>query len=162
MTQRDIIYAYSDGACRRNPGPGGWGAVVEYDAADVQEVSGGEGATTNQRMELRGAIEALAHVAERQQRLSASSALWRVLVTTDSKYVKDGITQWIKRWRRNNWMNAKRKPVANQDLWRRLDALCDELQVTWAWVKGHSGHAQNERADALATGAVPADEAYNK
>ena len=139
------IVAYTDGACSGNPGPGGWGALLLARGEDGQvlkerELSGGEAATTNNRMELVAAIEAL----EALERPSA------VIVVTDSAYVKGGITQWIAAWKRNGWRTAARKAVRNEDLWRRLEAAAARHRVEWRWIKGHAGHAENERADALA------------
>ena len=138
------ILAYTDGACSGNPGPGGWGALlIARDGGRVlkeRELTGGEAATTNNRMELMAAIAAL----EALERPS------EVAVVTDSAYVKGGITQWIAAWRRNGWRTAARKPVKNEDLWRRLEEAAARHRVEWRWIKGHAGHAENERADALA------------
>lgn len=138
------LFAYTDGACSGNPGPGGWGAVlVARDGAAIlkeRELSGGEPATTNNRMELMAAIAAL-EALERPSRLT---------VVTDSAYLRDGVTRWIHGWKRNGWRTADRKPVKNEDLWRRLDAVAGRHEVAWDWVKGHAGHPENERADALA------------
>ena len=136
MTQAVI---YTDGACSGNPGPGGWGALVERDGAR-EALSGGEALTTNNRMELMAAIEALAAV-------PAGS---KVVLYTDSQYVKGGITGWIHGWKRNGWKTSARKPVKNEDLWRRLDEAIGRHTVEWRWVKGHAGHPGNERADELA------------
>ena len=138
------LFAYTDGACSGNPGPGGWGALLIARDGDrvvrERELSGGAPDTTNNRMELLAAINAL-------EALSRASA---VTVVTDSAYVKGGITQWMAGWKRNGWKTSTRKPVKNEDLWRRLDAAQTPHQVTWKWVKGHAGHPENERADALA------------
>ncbi len=138
------LFAYTDGACSGNPGPGGWGALlVAYEAGAVlrsRELSGGEALTTNNRMELTAAIAAL-------EALERASTLTLV---TDSVYVRDGVTKWIHGWKRNGWRTADRKPVKNEDLWRRLDAAAARHTVDWRWVKGHAGHPENERADALA------------
>lgn len=138
------LFAYTDGACSGNPGPGGWGAILIARDGDTvlreRELSGGEPATTNNRMELMAAIAAL-------EGLSRPSAL---TVVTDSAYVRDGVTRWIHGWKRNGWRTADRKPVKNEDLWRRLDAAAAPHDVTWEWIKGHAGHPENERADALA------------
>jgi ribonuclease HI len=138
------LYAYTDGACSGNPGPGGWGALlVARDGETIlrtRELQGGEAETTNNRMELLAAIHAL-------ETLSRASA---VTVITDSAYVKGGVTQWIHGWKRNGWKTSTRKPVKNEDLWRRLDAAQARHDVTWEWVKGHAGHPENERADELA------------
>jgi len=138
-----VVEAFTDGGCRGNPGPGGWGAVLRYDDTE-KELFGGERHTTNNRMELMAAIAAL----------EALKRPCRVVVTTDSTYVKQGITQWIARWRRNGWRTAGRKPVKNVDLWQRLDEAAGRHQVEWRWVKGHAGHPGNERADALANRAM--------
>jgi ribonuclease HI len=138
------LYAYTDGACSGNPGPGGWGALlIARDGETIlrtRELQGGEAETTNNRMELLAAIHAL-------ETLSRASA---VTVITDSAYVKGGVTQWIHGWKRNGWKTSTRKPVKNEDLWRRLDAAQARHDVTWEWVKGHAGHPENERADELA------------
>ena len=138
------LFAYTDGACSGNPGPGGWGALLQAKAGDAvvkeRELKGGEADTTNNRMELLAAINAL----EALERPST------ITVVTDSAYVKGGITEWLRSWKRNNWRTATKKPVKNEDLWRRLDKAAARHQVTWTWVKGHAGHPENERADALA------------
>ncbi|MDA0368534.1 MAG: ribonuclease HI [Proteobacteria bacterium] len=134
-----IVDAYTDGACSGNPGPGGWGVLLVA-AGKEKELCGGEPATTNNRMELTAAIEALAAV----------KAADTVRIHTDSTYVRDGITQWIDRWKKNGWRTAARKPVKNEDLWRLLDDTRARHTVEWHWVRGHNGHPENERADALA------------
>ena len=134
-----VVEIFTDGACRGNPGPGGWGAVLRYGDTD-KELHGGEAMTTNNRMELTAVIKAL----------EALKRECEVRVGTDSQYVKNGITQWIAGWKRNGWRTANRKPVKNVDLWQRLDAAVADHRVEWAWVKGHSGHPENERADQLA------------
>ena len=138
------LYAYTDGACSGNPGPGGWGALLVAMEGDTvvreRELSGGEAATTNNRMELLAAISAL----EALQRPT------EITVVTDSAYVKNGVGGWIHGWKRNGWKTASKKPVKNEDLWRRLDEAQARHRVTWEWVKGHAGHPENERADALA------------
>ncbi|NYS24203.1 ribonuclease HI [Rhodobacteraceae bacterium 2376] len=138
------IVAYTDGACSGNPGPGGWGVLMqaERDGAVIRErsLSGGEAETTNNRMELMAAIMAL-------EALSRPSA---ITIVTDSAYVKNGVTQWIHGWKRNGWRTASKKPVKNAELWQRLDAARAPHDVTWEWVKGHAGHPENERADELA------------
>ncbi len=144
MTGENIAEVYTDGACSGNPGPGGWGAVLGWQGK-TREISGGEAATTNNRMELMAAIAAL----------ESLTRPVTVRIHTDSTYVKDGITQWIHRWKRNGWKTANKKPVKNEDLWRRLDAALARHDVSWHWVKGHAGHPGNERADALARDAVP-------
>ncbi len=133
------VEVFTDGACRGNPGPGGWGAVLRHQKRE-KELYGGERATTNNRMELTAAIRALEALTER----------CRVEITTDSVYVKDGITKWLDGWRARGWRTAKNKPVKNQDLWMRLAELVEGHDVHWHWVKGHAGHPENERADALA------------
>jgi len=133
------VEAFTDGACRGNPGPGGWGVLLRS-GGHVKELSGGEPATTNNRMELRAAIEAL----------SALKESCRVALYTDSVYVRSGITQWLPAWRARGWRTADRKPVKNQDLWQALAAQAERHEVSWHWVKGHAGHPENERADELA------------
>ncbi|MFP4648892.1 MAG: ribonuclease HI [Halorhodospira sp.] len=142
MTRRSqdvVVEAFTDGACRGNPGPGGWGALLRYGEHE-RELYGGEPETTNNRMELTAAIRAL----------EALNRPCRVVVTTDSEYLRRGITEWMAAWKRRGWRTAARKPVLNQDLWRRLDELVREHEVEWRWVRGHTGHEDNERADALA------------
>lgn len=134
-----MMTAYTDGACSGNPGPGGWGVLLIIDGEEA-ELCGGETETTNNRMELKAAIEAL-------RALPKNGA---VKIVTDSTYVKDGITSWMANWKRNGWKTAAKKPVKNEDLWRELDAENAAHQVEWEWVKGHSGHPENERADELA------------
>ena len=136
---------FTDGACRGNPGPGGWAALIRDETGESM-VSGAEAETTNNRMELMAAIEGLAAVAGDRA----------VHLTTDSQYVRQGITQWITGWKRNGWKTAARKPVKNQDLWQRLDAAVSERNVQWFWVKGHSGHPDNERVDEGANLAIDA------
>ncbi|VDC26088.1 ribonuclease HI [Pseudogemmobacter humi] len=142
------LFAYTDGACSGNPGPGGWGALlIARDNGAVlreRELSGGEADTTNNRMELMAAISAL-------ESLTRASA---ITVVTDSAYVKNGVTAWIHGWKRNGWKTADKKPVKNADLWQRLDAAQARHKVTWQWIKGHAGHEENERADALARGGM--------
>lgn len=140
----ETVEIYTDGACRGNPGPGGYAALVRYSGDHVDEVTGSEPLTTNNRMELMGAIAAL----ESLEKTADSGRLVRLY--TDSLYVKDGITRWIQGWRRNGWMNAAREPVKNRDLWQRLDLLAQARTIEWCWVKGHSGHPDNDRADFLA------------
>ena len=144
----DVVEIYSDGACRGNPGPGGWGAVLRFRGTE-KELWGGEAQTTNNRMELTAVIRAL----EALKRPS------RVRLYTDSQYVQKGISQWIRQWKRSGWRTAERKPVKNLDLWQRLDELAAVHDVQWHWVKGHAGHAQNERADQLANKGIPGDAA---
>ena len=133
------VQAFTDGACSGNPGPGGWGAVLKFGDRE-RELYGGADDTTNNRMELTAAIEALKALKEPCE----------VALTTDSTYVKDGITQWLVNWKKNGWKTAARKPVKNQDLWQQLDDQASRHRIEWRWVKGHSGHPENERADALA------------
>ena len=142
-----VVEIYSDGACRGNPGPGGWGALLRANGAE-KELYGGEAATTNNRMELMAAIRAL----EALKRPS------RVKLYTDSIYVMKGISQWIHDWKKRGWKTADKKPVKNEDLWRQLEAVAGKHEVEWHWVKGHAGHPENERADALANKGIPADE----
>lgn len=137
MTQK--VELFTDGACKGNPGLGGWGVLLRYGGAE-KELFGGEANTTNNRMELMAVI----------QGLNALTRASDVCVTTDSQYVKNGITQWIHNWKRNGWKTANKKPVKNVDLWQQLDQAVQQHQVAWQWVKGHAGHAENERADALA------------
>ena len=134
------VEAFTDGACRGNPGPGGWGVVLRF-GGEVKELSGGEPATTNNRMELKAAIEALAALKKKP---------CRVDLYTDSTYVRSGITEWLPAWRARGWRTADKKPVKNQDLWQALAALAEQHDVSWHWVKGHAGHPENERADELA------------
>ena len=140
------VEIYSDGACRGNPGPGGWGVLLRYDGKE-KELWGGEAATTNNRMELMAAIRAL----EALKRPS------RVRFYTDSLYVMKGISQWIRDWKRRGWRTAEKKPVKNDDLWRRLDELAATHDIEWHWVRGHAGHPENERADKLANRVIPAE-----
>lgn len=141
MTKTVVIH--TDGACSGNPGPGGWGAILEYGGTE-KELSGAEAETTNNRMELMAAIVAL----ETLKRPCA------VRLVTDSTYVRDGVTKWIHGWKKNGWKTAAKKPVKNEDLWRRLDEAARRHDVTWEWVKGHAGHPENERADQLAREAI--------
>ena len=138
------LFAYTDGACSGNPGPGGWGVLLRAMQDDAvlkeRELCGGEAQTTNNRMELMAAISAL----EALERASS------ITIVTDSNYVKNGITGWIFGWKKNGWKNAAKKPVANAELWQRLDAAQARHKVKWQWVKGHAGHPENERADELA------------
>ena len=133
------VTIYTDGACSGNPGPGGWGAIL-ISGGHEKELKGGEARTTNNRMELMAAIQAL----------EALKRPCRVRLFTDSIYVRDGVTKWIHGWKKNGWRTADKKPVKNVELWQRLDAARAPHQVDWIWVKGHSGHAENERADQLA------------
>lgn len=136
MTQVEI---YTDGACKGNPGPGGWGALLRWNGHE-KELFGGEPDTTNNRMELMAAIMAIEALTRETE-----AALY-----TDSKYLRDGITQWLPRWKTNGWKTAAKKPVKNDDLWRRLDDALANHKISWHWVKGHAGHPENERADQLA------------
>ena len=140
MTRVEI---FTDGACKGNPGPGGWGAVIRAGAHE-KELSGGEALTTNNRMELTAAIEGL----------KALKRPCRVQLWTDSNYVRDGITRWIHGWRKNGWKTADKKPVKNAELWQRLLAASEPHRIEWIWVKGHAGHPDNERADKLASDAA--------
>ena len=133
------VEIFTDGACSGNPGPGGWGVLLRYGASE-KELFGGEEATTNNRMELMAAIKAI----ETLKRPA------RVRLHTDSTYVRDGITRWIRGWKANGWKTSAKKPVKNVDLWQRLDALAAGHEIEWRWVKGHAGHPDNERADMLA------------
>jgi ribonuclease HI len=139
----NIVDAFTDGACSGNPGPGGWGAILRWRGQE-REISGGETQTTNNRMELMAAISAL----ETLKRPTT------VRIHTDSTYVKDGIQKWLPAWKKRGWKTADKKPVKNVDLWQRLEAAAGRHTVTWHWVRGHSGHPENERADALARGAI--------
>jgi ribonuclease HI len=143
MLQQEINI-YTDGACSGNPGPGGWGAILKA-GINEKELSGGEILTTNNRMELMAAIQAL----------EALKRPCRVHLYTDSKYVQKGISQWLAGWKAKNWKTADKKPVKNQDLWEELDRLINMHDVTFHWVKGHAGHPENERADRLAVAAIP-------
>jgi ribonuclease HI len=134
-----VVEAFTDGACLGNPGPGGWAALLRYGGHE-RLVSGGSPATTNNRMELQAAIGAL-------ESLKRSAA---VTLSTDSQYVQRGITEWVPKWKRNGWRTADGKPVKNQDLWQQLDALVATHRVSWQWVRGHSGHPENERVDGAA------------
>jgi ribonuclease HI len=139
------VVIYTDGACSGNPGPGGWGAILTFGERE-KEISGGEAHTTNNRMELMAAISAL----------EALKRPCKVDLHTDSQYLQNGISTWIKSWKRNGWRTADKKPVKNIDLWQRLDAAIAHHEVKWHWVKGHDGHAMNERADELARSAIAA------
>lgn len=143
MNGEGIVEIFTDGACRGNPGPGGWGAILRFNGTE-KELYGGEAQTTNNRMELLAAINALA----------ALKRPCQVRLTTDSKYVQQGITEWLAGWKRKQWKNSARQPVKNQDLWQELDRLVAPHQIDWQWVKGHAGHPENERADQLANRAI--------
>jgi ribonuclease HI len=140
-----VVEIYTDGACRYNPGPGGWGAVLRFGKVE-REIFGGEAATTNNKMELTAVIRAL-------ETLKQPS---RVRVYTDSQYVQKGIKEWIHGWKRNGWKTAAKEPVKNKELWVELDELRKRHEIEWHWVKGHAGHPENERADVLANRGIPA------
>ena len=145
MSELPLVEIFTDGACKGNPGPGGLGAILRSGGKE-RELSGGENPSTNNRMELMAAIEAL----------NALTKPCRVSLTTDSNYVRDGITKWIHGWRRNGWKTADRKPVKNAELWQALLDAAAPHRVEWHWVKGHAGHPENDRADALACAAAEA------
>ena len=138
-----VVDIFTDGACSGNPGPGGWGALLRYDSVE-KELYGGESATTNNRMELTAAIVAL----------ETLKRPVKARIHTDSTYLRDGITKWIHDWKKRNWRTADKKPVKNVDLWQRLEAALERHDVEWLWVRGHAGHPENERADALARQAI--------
>ena len=137
------VEIHTDGACRGNPGPGGWGAILRAGGAE-KEIYGGETLTTNNRMELMAAIQAL----------ESLKRPCEVVLVTDSQYVRQGITQWLAQWKRRNWLTADKKPVKNVELWQRLEQAAAPHKVEWRWIKGHAGHIDNERADALANRAI--------
>lgn len=145
MTDLTAVDLFTDGACKGNPGPGGWGAVIRS-GGNERELSGGEAVTTNNRMELTAAIEGL----------NALTRPCAVTLSTDSRYVMDGLTKWIHGWQRNGWRTADKKPVKNAELWQALLAAATPHQIKWTWVKGHAGHPENERADRLASDAAVA------
>jgi len=138
------VEIFTDGACSGNPGPGGWAAILRYRGTE-KELSGGDPQTTNNRMEMMAAIAAL----------EALTRPCRVKLYTDSQYLRDGIMQWLPGWKARNWRTADKKPVKNVDLWQRLDAAAQPHRIEWLWVRGHTGHPENERADALARAAIP-------
>lgn len=140
---KTLVEIYTDGACRGNPGPGGWAALLRYGDAE-KVIKGAEADTTNNRMELMAAIQALA----------ALTRSGKVSLTTDSQYVRQGITGWVAKWKKNGWKTAARKPVKNQDLWVELDKLTESHEIEWHWVKGHSGHPENELVDEAANVAI--------
>ena len=144
MTKNEkMVEVYTDGACRGNPGAGGWGVLLRYGDKE-KELYGYEENSTNNKMELMAAI----------QGLEALKRPCNVILTTDSQYVRQGITQWIHNWKKKNWQTAQKKPVKNKELWQRLDAAAKKHEVQWKWVKGHSGHEENERVDELANRAI--------
>ena len=138
-----IVHIFTDGACKGNPGIGGWGAILKYENT-VKEINGFLSNTTNNIMELTAVIEAL----------KAINRPCKIIITTDSNYVKNGITEWIHQWKEKNWKTAGKKPVKNKELWEVLDKETQQHDITWKWVKGHSGHIENERADELANEAI--------
>lgn len=144
MTRAGIVEMYTDGACSGNPGPGGWGVLMRYNGHE-KEMCGGEPETTNNRMEMMAVIEGLSALKKRSH----------VHLHTDSKYVMQGITEWMAGWKSRGWKTADKKPVKNQDLWERIDSLVQAHDVKFFWVKGHAGHPENERADSLARSGIP-------
>lgn len=144
MSKPGIVEIYTDGACSGNPGPGGWGAILRYNGHE-KELSGGAAETTNNRMEMMAVIEALRALKKRS----------RVELYTDSQYVKQGIEDWLNGWKAKGWKTSNKKPVKNQDLWMEIDALVGQHDISFHWVRGHDGHPENERADALARAAIP-------
>ncbi|MEZ7503525.1 DNA polymerase III subunit epsilon [Psychrobacter sp. Arc29] len=149
--KKNTTVAYTDGACKGNPGAGGWGAHLIFSDGSTQDLYGGDTETTNNRMELMGAIQALTHSSHEQ----------KLEIWTDSSYVQKGITEWIEGWKKKGWKTASKKPVANQDLWQQLDNLCQQRDVDWHWVKGHAGHAGNEKADELANLGVTSNSGHS-
>ena len=147
MTQDKTVSLYTDGACKGNPGKGGWGVLMRYGSHE-KELFGGEAHTTNNRMELTAIIQGLA----------ALKRPCAVVIYTDSQYVKNGMEQWIHGWKKNGWKTASKQPVKNEDLWQQLDRLAAQHQIQWQWVRGHAGHTENERADALANQGVASAE----
>lgn len=143
MNTDTTVYLYTDGACKGNPGPGGWGVLLRYGSHE-KELCGGEADTTNNRMELTAVV----------QGLSALTRPCRIIICTDSQYVKNGMEKWIHGWKKNGWKTADKKPVKNADLWQALDRLAAQHTISWTWVRGHTGHAENERADELANQGV--------
>lgn len=143
MTENKTVTLYTDGACKGNPGKGGWGVLMRYGSHE-KELFGGEAHTTNNRMELTAIIQGLA----------ALNRPCAVVIYTDSQYVKNGMEKWIHGWKKNGWKTAAKQPVKNEDLWRQLDQLAAQHQIQWQWVRGHAGHTENERADALANQGV--------
>ena len=143
MNTEKTVFLYTDGACKGNPGKGGWGVLMRYGSHE-KELFGGEAHTTNNRMELTAIIQGLA----------ALKRPCAVVIYTDSQYVKNGMEKWIHGWKKNGWKTAAKQPVKNEDLWQQLDQLAAQHQIQWQWVRGHAGHAENERADALANQGV--------
>lgn len=143
QTPSTPVTIYTDGACRGNPGPGGWGVVLSWQGHQ-KELSGAEADSTNNRMELMAAIRAL----------EALKRPCHVVLYTDSRYVQQGVTEWLGNWKRRGWMTAAKQPVKNSELWQRLDAACQRHRIDWRWVKGHAGNPGNERADSLASAAI--------
>ena len=143
MNNKDIISIWTDGACSGNPGPGGWGALIKCPNL-TKKISGSVAHTTNNRMEMLAVIKSLEFI----------NSNFKITIYTDSTYVKDGITSWIHNWKVNNWKNSQKKDVKNKDLWQKLDALSQNLDINWQWVKGHSGNIENTIADELATSAI--------
>ncbi len=139
----NVLKIYTDGACRGNPGIGGWGAILKYESS-IKEINGFEKETTNNIMELKAVIESLKQLNRK----------CNIIITTDSNYVKNGITKWIHNWKLNGWKTSNKKPVKNKNLWIELDTLSSQHQIKWEWIKGHSGHPENERADTLANLAI--------
>jgi len=144
MSDKPVVEAFTDGACSGNPGPGGWGVLLRMDGRE-KELCGGEAHTTNQQMELQAAVEAL----------KALTRPCRITIVSDSKYVVQGMNEWIHNWKKKGWKTAGKKPVSNLERWQELDALSAKHDASWQWVKGHAGHEGNERADALARQGVP-------
>jgi len=142
---KPVVHAFTDGACSGNPGPGGWGVLLCMGKHE-KELCGGEAATTNQQMELQAAVEAL----------KALTRPCRITIHSDSKYVVQGMNEWIHNWKKKGWKTAGKKPVSNLERWKELDALAATHEVSWQWVKGHAGHPENERADELARQGIPA------
>jgi len=143
MNDDNIIKIWTDGACSGNPGPGGWGVLIKNNNT-IEELSGSEANTTNNRMEMIAVINALKSINSNK----------KIVIFTDSKYVKDGISSWINNWKINNWKNSQKKDVKNKDLWQELDILTKKYDIQWKWVKGHSGNIENDIADKLATSAI--------
>ena len=143
MTDEKNVEIFTDGACSGNPGPGGWGTILRFKTVE-KELSGYEPETTNNRMELTAVVEGL----------RALKQSCRVTIYTDSRYLKDGITSWIKKWKRNGWMTSQKEPVKNKDLWVAMDEAAQRHEIDWQWVKGHAGHPENERCDQLARDAI--------